>query len=66
MGCCSLKSAKENDMTPLKTKPHKIRLNMESHYIPLISTHTKPEKSLKIVSLNILAQHLIEGECPAY
>jgi hypothetical protein len=40
---------------------------MESHYIPFELTQIKrPAESLKIISLNILAQHLADKEFPGY
>jgi hypothetical protein len=40
---------------------------MDFHYIPFeITENEKPAKSLKIISLNILAQHLADKEFPGY
>ena len=34
-------------------------------YIP-ITIKRQPKEGFKLMSLNILAQHLVDGECPAY
>jgi hypothetical protein len=51
MGCCYSTKADESEVTCVPFEKPKIK---------------KLSKSLKIISLNILAQHLIDGECPGY
>jgi hypothetical protein len=68
--CCSNKD--DFHSTGLKQGKNKgkkpnIRSSMETHYIPFeITKNEKPDKSLKIISLNILAQHLADKEFPGY